>query len=69
VKLHPYISYDTESDTIYKLKIVIPKMKAQDFITSLPDGLFTHFQGMQTEGTFDYKLDLSSIKTNPTNSF
>jgi hypothetical protein len=25
----------TESDTIYKLKIVIPKMKAQDFITSL----------------------------------
>jgi hypothetical protein len=28
VKLHPYISYDTESDTIYKLKIVIPKMKA-----------------------------------------
>jgi hypothetical protein len=34
VKLHPYISYDTESDTIYKLKIVIPKMKAQDFITS-----------------------------------
>jgi hypothetical protein len=58
VKLHPYIS-DTESDTIYKLKIVIPKMKAQDFISS-PDGLFTHFQGMQTEGTFDYKLILSS---------
>jgi hypothetical protein len=25
----------------------LPKMKAQDFITSLPDGLFTHFQGMK----------------------
>jgi hypothetical protein len=25
-------------------------MKAQDFITSLPDGLFTHFQGMEATG-------------------
>jgi hypothetical protein len=65
VKLHPYISYGTESDTIYKLKIVIPKMKAQDFISSLPDGLFTHFQGMQTEGTFDYKLDFKFNKNKP----
>jgi hypothetical protein len=65
VKLHPYISYDTESDTIYKLKIVIPKMKSQDFISSLPDGLFTHFQGMQTEGTFDYKLDFKFNKNKP----
>jgi hypothetical protein len=41
-------------------------MKAQDFITSLPDGLFTHFQGMQTEGTFDYKLDFKFNKNKPT---
>jgi hypothetical protein len=26
----------------------LPKMKAQDF--SLPDGLFTHFQGMEATG-------------------
>jgi hypothetical protein len=44
-------------------------MKAQDFITSLPDGLFTHFQGMQTEGLLIINWILSSIKTNPTNSF
>ena len=44
IKFHPYLSYDTEKDTIYKLKIAIPKMKAQDFIVSLPDGLFTNFQ-------------------------
>ncbi|MBX9806212.1 MAG: AsmA family protein, partial [Flavobacteriaceae bacterium] len=43
VKFHPYLSYETEEDTIYKLKVAIPKMKAQDFIVSLPDGLFTHF--------------------------
>jgi hypothetical protein len=35
----------------------LPKMKAQDFI-SLPDGLFTHFQGMEATGSFDYKLCL-----------
>jgi hypothetical protein len=45
------MSYNTEADTIYKLKVVIPKMKAQDFISSL-HGLFTNFQGMQAEGTF-----------------
>jgi hypothetical protein len=65
VKLRPYISYDTESDTIYKLNVVIPKMKAQDFISSLPDGLFTHFQGMRAEGTFDYKLDFKFNKNKP----
>lgn len=65
VKFRPYISYDTEADTIYKLKVTIPKMKAQDFISSLPDGLFTNFQGMQAEGTFDYKLDFKFNKNKP----
>jgi hypothetical protein len=46
----------------------LPKMKAQDFITSLPDGLFTHFQGMAT-GSFDYKLDFAYNKTNRINWF
>ncbi|PKH66880.1 glycosyl transferase [Flavobacterium sp. ALD4] len=65
IKLRPYILYDTEADTIYKLKVIIPKMKAQDFISSLPDGLFTHFQGMKAEGTFDYKLDFKFNKNKP----
>ena len=65
VKFHPYLSYETQSDTIYKLKVAIPKMKAQDFISSLPDGLFTHFQGMQAEGSFDYKLDFKFNKNKP----
>jgi hypothetical protein len=46
----------------YKLKVDLPKMKAQDFITSLPDGLFTHFQGMEATGSFDYKLDFAYNK-------
>ncbi|MFV5697128.1 transglycosylase domain-containing protein [Flavobacterium sp. ZT3R17] len=65
VKFHPYVAYETEEDTIYKLKVAIPKMKAQDFISSLPDGLFTHFQGMEAEGNFDYNLNFMFNKNKP----
>ncbi len=65
VKFHPYLAYETEEDTIYKLKVNIPKMKAQDFISSLPDGLFTNFQGMEAEGTFDYNLNFEYNKNRP----
>ena len=65
VKFHPYVAYETEQDTIYKLKVAIPKMKAQDFISSLPDGLFTHFQGMEAEGNFDYNLNFMFNKNKP----
>jgi hypothetical protein len=65
IKFNPYLSYETEEDTIYKLKVAIPKMKAQDFIVSLPDGLFTHFQGMEAEGNFEYKLDFMFNKNKP----
>jgi len=65
VKFRPYLSYSTETDTIYKLKVTIPKMKAQEFISSLPDGLFTNFQGMQAEGTFDYTLDFKFNQNQP----
>ena len=64
-KLHPYVSYDTEKDTVYTLKVNIPKMQAQDFIVSLPEGLFTHFEGMEAAGSFDYKLDFKFNKNKP----
>ena len=65
IRLQPFAEYNTEEDTIYKLKILIPKMKAQDFISSLPEGLFTHFTGMETEGNFDYKLNFKYNKNKP----
>ena len=65
IKFHPYLAYKTENDTIYRLKVAIPKMKAQDFIVSLPDGLFTHFQGMEAEGNFEYKLNFMFNKNKP----
>lgn len=65
VKIHPFAEYSTEEDTVYKLRIAIPKIKAQQFITSLPQGLFSHFEGMETEGNFDYKLDYKFVKNKP----
>ena len=65
IKFHPYLAYETEEDTIYKFKVAIPKMKAQDFIVSLPDGLFTHFQGMEAQGNFEYSLDFMFNKNKP----
>lgn len=65
LKCNPYISYNNETDKIYSLKIVIPKMKTQDFITSLPTGLFTHFEGMEAMGNFDYILNFVYNKNKP----
>ena len=65
IKFHPYLNVKTEKDTIYSLKVAIPTMKAQNFIESLPQGLFTHFEGMKTEGEFDYRLDFEFNKNNP----
>lgn len=66
IKFHPYVSYAKEDkDKIYKLKVDLPNMKAQDFIESLPEGLFTHFEGMEAEGTFNYRLDFEYNKSKP----
>ncbi|WP_091392451.1 transglycosylase domain-containing protein [Flavobacterium noncentrifugens] len=65
MKFNPYVEYNNEKDKIYKLKIALPRMKAQDFIESLPEGLFTHFEGMEAEGTFDYRLDFEYNKDRP----
>lgn len=65
IKFHPYLSYKNETDKIYTLKVSIPKMKAQNFIASLPEGLFTHFEGMEATGSFDYHLDFEYNKNKP----
>ncbi|MGG7033918.1 MAG: transglycosylase domain-containing protein [Flavobacterium sp.] len=65
IKFKPYVSVETEKDTIFKLKVKIPKMKSQDFIVSLPDGLFTNFQGMEATGNFSFALDFEFNKNKP----
>lgn len=65
IKFHPFAKYSVAEDTIYELKANIPKMAAQDFIVSLPNGLFTNFEGMEAEGSFSYKLDFMYNKNKP----
>ena len=64
IKFHPYLNLNTEKDTIYSLNVSIPKMKAQDFIESLPTGLFSNFEGMEAQGVFDYSLNFQLNKNN-----
>lgn len=56
IKCQPYVSYTNEKEKVYALKLNIPKMRAQDFIVSLPTGLFRHFEGMEAQGSFSYAL-------------
>jgi hypothetical protein len=58
INCNPAITLDTEKDKIWKLNVTIPNMKAQDFVSSLPSGLFSHFQGMKILGEFDYNLNV-----------
>lgn len=65
IKLHPYVSYNNETDKIYTLKVAIPNMKAQHFLSSLPEGLFSHFEGMEASGDFDFNLKFVYNKNKP----
>jgi hypothetical protein len=65
IKCQPYLSYTNETDKVYALKLKIPKIKAQDFITSLPTGLFRHFEGMEAQGSFSYILNFEYNNHNP----
>lgn len=67
IKCHPFISYTNEEAKSYALKLNIPKMKAQDFITSLPTGLFRHFEGMEALGNFSYALNFKYNDHDPKN--
>lgn len=68
MKFSPYVFYQKtkeDKNQIYALKVKIPKMTAQDFIVSLPEGLFTNFEGMEAEGNFSYNLEFLYNKNKP----
>jgi hypothetical protein len=65
VAFTPFVAFKANEDTIYEMHVTIPPMLAQDFITSLPEGLFSHFKGMETVGTFEYRLDFVYNENKP----
>lgn len=65
ISFHPFIKYQRGPDTTYQLNVVLDKTLAQNFIYSLPEGLFTHFKGMEAEGSFSYRLDFLYNENKP----
>ena len=65
VTFNPSISLKTEVDTLFSLSVNIPRMSAQKFVSSLPEGLFTHFKGMEINGEFEYRLDFVFNENHP----
>jgi hypothetical protein len=65
IKFKTYAKYDTNSDTIYSLKVWFQnesRILSPHFLM----GYLPIFKGMN-EGTFDYKLDFKFNKTNQNN--
>ncbi len=65
IKVQPFAKYQRGPDTTVQFCVVIPKTTAQDFISSLPEGLFNHFKGMEAEGSFTYRLDFLYNENRP----
>ncbi len=65
ISLRPYLSYQAQKDTVYTFRLQMPKIKTQDFINSLPGGLFGHFVGMKAEGEVAYHLNFKYNKNKP----
>ena len=65
LKFNPFLAINTDKDTIFTTKVRIPKMPAQDYISSLPTGLFDNIKGMKTSGEFDFKLNFMLNKNKP----
>lgn len=65
ISFHPFIKFQNSPDTVFQLSVRIENTLAQNFISSLPDGLFTHFKGMEAEGSFSYSLDFMYNENKP----
>ncbi|MFY7664895.1 transglycosylase domain-containing protein [Flavobacterium sp.] len=64
ISFKPYVKLDFETDTIFDMKVSIPKMQAQAFLNSLPVALFPNTVGMKASGNFAYKLNFHFNKNN-----
>lgn len=65
LKINPYLKLIKDKDTTVAASIYIPKIKAQDFVNSLPKGLFSQLEGLEAEGSFEYKLHFGYSTSTP----
>ncbi|MBI3233487.1 MAG: transglycosylase domain-containing protein [Bacteroidetes bacterium] len=56
ISVSPYFRYQVSPFKTYSLKLHTPRMLAQDFFNSLPDGMFESLNGIQTDGYLSYNM-------------
>ncbi|MCX7863060.1 MAG: transglycosylase domain-containing protein [Bacteroidales bacterium] len=56
LNFHPYIKYTTSPEKEIEIKINEPAIDAQNFFSSLPEGLFPNTNNIKAKGTLSYKL-------------
>ncbi|MBN1143054.1 MAG: transglycosylase domain-containing protein [Bacteroidales bacterium] len=59
IVFHPYLKISLLSKPVIDFKIIPQTWAANDFFSSLPQGMFTSLKGIQTEGTLHYFLTFS----------
>jgi len=57
MSFNPYLKYETKPNEALTISIHKPEFGAQDFFTSLPEGLFTNFEGIKVSGKLGFHLD------------
>lgn len=57
MSFNPYMRYETQPDEALTISIHKTEFGAQDFFSSLPEGLFTNFEGIKVRGKLGFHLD------------
>lgn len=63
--IHPFIKFENSPDTVFYFIVQTESTTAQNFINSLPKGLFNHIKGMDAKGSFSYRLDFIYNENHP----
>ncbi len=65
ITTHLYASAKLGNDKSYSLKFKANRIKANDFFTSLPEGMFRNLQGIEATGELEYAMQLQLSDNEP----
>jgi len=59
IGFNPYVRYETKPEKALTIRVHEPDFGAQDFFSSLPEGLFTNLEGIRVKGRLSFNLDFN----------